>query len=198
MSTRSLIGRVDGDQIEGLYHHSDGYPCGIGCYLWRLREKVYGGDVQAMLDDLFAHPAGWSHIFPYSGYSRGAAGVLSGDRELIGPECYCHGGKGLGLRNEPPDIRTAYPGSDCWDLEWAYGLSERGMFVMTSGRADGYDENNFDTWKWTWSPVGFFPWDDGEPDWWELGGTDKSSQYYGETWVDAAEMCRIAPGQVAV
>ena len=67
MSTRSVIARpVEGPEgsFEGRYHHSDGYPSGVGKCLWELAHTQFAGDTRAMLRVLLDdHKAGWSSIF---------------------------------------------------------------------------------------------------------------------------------------
>lgn len=69
MSTRSMIARRDPDgTLRGRYHHSDGYPSGLGKALWALfhREVADGGfgkDTILMRRVLLEeHPGGWSDI----------------------------------------------------------------------------------------------------------------------------------------
>jgi len=63
MSTRSIIAKPEGDGWEGVYHHWDGYPSGVGVELLTIYRSVFGGDLDAMtkylIDD---EPVGWSTI----------------------------------------------------------------------------------------------------------------------------------------
>jgi hypothetical protein len=76
MATRALIGRLtgwDGDcpMGEGVYHHWDGYPTGLGALLFRLFRDDYQGDMEKMLKEIVdSHPGGWS--------------------DLEKGDCYCH------------------------------------------------------------------------------------------------------------
>ncbi len=86
MSTRSIIAVPDKDHVwKGVYHHSDGYPVGIGVYLSRVLAAM-DHDInlfrKLVIED---HPVGWSHLYP-STYT------LQGEH-LEEPgicECYCH------------------------------------------------------------------------------------------------------------
>ncbi|MDO8490840.1 MAG: hypothetical protein Q7T04_02350 [Dehalococcoidia bacterium] len=49
MSTRAVIARPVGDGWEGVYHHSDGYPTGLGSYIFRIIHYRYKGDAAAFL-----------------------------------------------------------------------------------------------------------------------------------------------------
>ena len=70
MSTRSLIGIItemgenpDNPAIwEGVYHHFDGYPTGLGASLWQHYHQHYAGALPAMLEYLLSERVGWSSI----------------------------------------------------------------------------------------------------------------------------------------
>ena len=132
MSTRSCIAERKGDHWEGVYHHSDGYPSGLGCYLFRLIRYQYNGDVGRFLDGALKHDGGWSHIFPSE---------YGGDLKKSGepkPECYCHGYlakrdgtkpgqrrgviRGCECNEKPYDPRKRGKGPSCDPLfiEWVY------------------------------------------------------------------------------
>jgi hypothetical protein len=76
MATRALIGRLTGwdgsfPMGEGVYHHWDGYPTGLGAFLFRLFRDDYQGDMEKMLKEIVdSHPGGWS--------------------DLEKGDCYCH------------------------------------------------------------------------------------------------------------
>lgn len=66
MSTRGVIARKTGSGFRGVYHHWDGYPSGLGKYLFELRWRRFKGDTQKMLKFLIdEHPNGWSSIGNY-------------------------------------------------------------------------------------------------------------------------------------
>lgn len=98
MSTRAAIGRADGDSFEARYHHSDGYPTGLG-RLFQQR-ALAAHDLEAFIRYIVdEHPGGWSSLWDT-------------------PEddhCYCHNGQ-EGASAEPYI-------TDC-DLfiEWAYAI----------------------------------------------------------------------------
>ncbi len=65
MSTRSVIGKwVDKDQgkIDGRYHHSDGYPEGLGATLWRFLKNNFGDDTERLLNYVLSERSGWSSM----------------------------------------------------------------------------------------------------------------------------------------
>lgn len=64
MSTRSAIARPTGPAtFEGVYHHWDGYPSGVGKTLFDAFNGHFAGDLDAMLTLLIDdHPGGWSTI----------------------------------------------------------------------------------------------------------------------------------------
>ncbi len=127
MSTRSVIAKRMGDGWEGVHHHTDGYPTGLGSYLFRLLRRQYGGDVQKVLDYVLSHDGGWSHLYPAQlletkGYST----------ETV-PQCYCHGYFARRDKTEPGD-KSGWQTSEHhgWDIEWVYVLdpSTRRMAVL--------------------------------------------------------------------
>ena len=112
MSTRSCIARRKGDGFEGVYHHWDGYPTGLGATLWGLAQEKDSG---LLLEELInKHPAGWSTI----------------NGGLEGAECYCHS------RNEPDQIVTQ---EDDLGMEWAYVFDKEAntMAVLERIRSNG-------------------------------------------------------------
>ena len=62
MSTRSIIAVPDTEHgWTGVYHHSDGYPLGLGVYLTRILAAL--GSVATFRREVIdAHPAGWSAL----------------------------------------------------------------------------------------------------------------------------------------
>ena len=67
MSTNSYILFFDSKKsptsFEGVYHHWDGYPSGVGKKLHELYNTFFNKNVQAMKQTLVdENPAGWSNI----------------------------------------------------------------------------------------------------------------------------------------
>lgn len=63
MSTRGLIARKTKTGFEGVYHHFDSYPQGLGNELWNTYHGHFQGDLKCMLVAMIdKHPAGWSTI----------------------------------------------------------------------------------------------------------------------------------------
>ncbi|MFH1141301.1 MAG: hypothetical protein V1724_06525 [Chloroflexota bacterium] len=69
MSTRGVIARAKGDGWEGVYHHWDSYPTGLGKRLWTALHQEFHGNVEAFLSYVVdTHRAGWSS-FPDHSYT---------------------------------------------------------------------------------------------------------------------------------
>lgn len=98
MSTRSVIARRAGDGWEGVYHHSDGYPTGLGCYLFRLIRYKFQGDPKQALEFILAHDGGWSELFSDS-------------------VCYCHGDFAKRDKIRPGQKAGCFKGCECHPLE---------------------------------------------------------------------------------
>jgi len=125
MSTRSCIARSTGvGTFQGVYHHWDGYPAGLGATLFRIYRRHFKKDLVAMLAFLIEqHPAGWSTInnadfkLP-AGYQEAKyRKKRNGDNDYSkpiphGPICYCHGGR---YEGGSPVTQA----DDC-GMEWAY------------------------------------------------------------------------------
>lgn len=175
MSTRSMIARRNANGvIEGRYHHSDGYPSGLGRTLWALYHGHFAKDAGAMrkflIDD---HPAGWSTIV---GFDSGCdftqepgfiefhnpimqAAMKSNYTMRVRPLCYCHGDRAE--RGGPLmqcDCQTG-PSSTCEPLmiEWMYVIRDDGLEVWESienphgsnSGEDGYHHHHAGTVLWT-------------------------------------------------
>lgn len=177
MSTRSAILRTLPDQEGppfGRYHHSDGYPSGVGKALFHLLRGHFKGDIGAMLKTLIDdHTGGWSNIVDADftlkpgwdnkrfDIKRKPDGSYDWDKHRASaayrrPACYCHGAR----HNGPHDLtlETA-AGSGC---EYAYVISPetRTMYVLSSYREDGT------------KMIGFFGMGDADADWRLLATVD--------------------------
>ena len=157
MSTRSIIARQVGDGWEGRYHHSDGYPSGVGKALYDAYNGHFKQDISKMLSYLIdEHPAGWSNLVgadlrKKTGFRKDRAMQKTLARRSRGeitweqyrsienyPECYCHG-----ERREPADLRTSEEAERCdhyGDIEWLYVISQGdrpvlSIFDLPPGRA---------------------------------------------------------------
>lgn len=115
MSTRSCIARkVDGGWT-GVYHHSDGYPTGLGCYLFRLLHHKFGGDLERFLNyAIDQHPGGWSHIFPGGVVGPGEWWQANAMKS----QCHCHGY--FKKRDGAIDMRHTSEYTDHLSIEWVY------------------------------------------------------------------------------
>lgn len=89
-----MIGRIDGDTFAGRYHHTDGYPTGLGA-LFAERARA-ADDLEAFLAYIVdEHAAGWSSLWD--------------DR------CYCHWeGRSISF-----DILLR---ACDLSIQWAYGI----------------------------------------------------------------------------
>lgn len=71
MSTRAIIAYKTGKNetdIVGTYHHSDGYPSGLGAELYRLYSTVYKNRLADLVKILITdYPNGWSYITDWTG-----------------------------------------------------------------------------------------------------------------------------------
>lgn len=112
----------------GKYHHSDGYPSGLGLYLFWTHRDFFGGDTKAMVkffvDD---EPVGWSNVIDTNLAVGPAWDDFSGDRTQNGPQSYSK-------RGETPasvdgDWRRSSDGPD-YDIEWVYILTPGGLMVV--------------------------------------------------------------------
>ena len=126
MSTRGCIARLDRIsplEFRGVYHHWDSYPSGLGRTLFRIRNKDFQKDTEAVLKVLIdQHPAGWSTVV------ERRFDDMTGD---AGPQCFCHGG-----RHEPGRLVTQGNAAGS-GVEYAYAFDGSKMFVLASFCRDG-------------------------------------------------------------
>lgn len=130
MSTRGCIARLTGKapiRFEGVYHHWDSYPSGLGRMLYTLWNQDFQRDTQAMLRELIdVHGAGWSTIIG----GRFNGGQNDTDKSKA-PSCYCHGG-----RNERKWKVTERNASSS-GIEYVYAFDGCTMIVLGSYIEDG-------------------------------------------------------------
>lgn len=151
MSTRSIIARATGEAtFQGVYHHWDGYPTGLGKYLTEILVGPFAGDLPRMLRTLIdEHPAGWSTIVHKDftltpGYTwekvkhpscegKGdaeycvAMEVYRAMPDVRRPQCYCHG--------ERSEEAQPFTERDDTDAEWAYVFEEEERVLHVCYRA---------------------------------------------------------------
>ena len=150
MSTRACIAfETDpGGDWRGRYHHSDGYPSGLGRTLFDLARRW---DFDRMRRTLFEEHTGWSSInganwdAPIGFNSKrlcALCGISLFDHRTVettpckhewsrGPACYCHGDRSEeGWIVEPKDM-------DDSDMEWCYIVRGRRMDVHRIGYQRG-------------------------------------------------------------
>lgn len=189
MSTRSFIGRpgLEFESPFGRYHHSDGYPSGVGATLYQAIRDHFKGDIEAALRYLINdHPAGWSCLVGADftlkpGFSNfttlkkylNADGTTNWDAYFKSPKqrrpkCYCHGDR----HEERHDLTLN--NASAIGCEYAYIISpeSRKMYVLSSYCEDGEkmigmfgmgDEGA------EWKLIGEVDLDGPEPDWDKMG-----------------------------
>lgn len=148
MSTRATIARATnlGGLIgwEGRYHHSDGYPEGLGAALFELWNGHFEKNTEAMMKFLLEdHQGGWSNIIG-TDFNK-PAGYGSPD----GPRCYCHGERSEGPyeMNRFPERPSQVGGDD-----YLYVLGKDKMVIFK-------DVND------TWQELATVKLDGPEPEW---------------------------------
>lgn len=167
MSTRSVIARpVEGPSFawEGRYHHSDGYPSGVGKTLWELLHGRFAGEESALLKVLLDdHPAGWSNIIDadwsqepgFLNHRSPAEGQTWAEfSRTCRPQCYCHGARD----EEGQDFITSE--GDDWGTEWCYVIN---LFDRTLTVRENVDYETGGKERWRLKAV--VPLDGPEPDW---------------------------------
>ncbi len=124
MSTRSVIARQAGDGFIGRYHHSDGYPIGVGAAIYRLYNGYFKQDAKRMLEVLVdEHPAGWSTIVganlgEVADFSKRIGFHEQNHGTTTCPQCYCHGD-----RHEEENTITDQDVP--FDIEYIYVINEQ-------------------------------------------------------------------------
>lgn len=141
MSTRSCIAFAKGqDKWVGRYHHSDGYPEGLGAFLFESFNGYFKQNLDAMKKYLFTdHPAGYSCIidadlsmpcgypkdYATDCYELGPDGKADWSKpKPHGAHCFCHG-----IRHENADLRTSEDVGTA-DLVWLYVLEYTGKTTV--------------------------------------------------------------------
>lgn len=164
MSTRSCIARPIGDEWEGRYHHSDGYPTGLGADLWQLVQR---NGVEWARRVLIDEHAGWSCIL---GADWSKAPGFDGE----GPHCYCHGSRseeGWWIRSRDQKHNEAL------HIEWVYVLGNMGLAVYASVRVPGKTRREtvngriLTSPRYDWQYIETFAWNGDEPDWYVIEKT---------------------------
>lgn len=122
MSTRSAIARIEDEpgHFTGSYHHWDGYPTGLGAWLYQAYKGQFNSNLDAMLKALVDDHTGWSTLQVEPGKE---------------PECFCHSrGEGFDEKNRVTQVDAS--GMGC---EYVYAFSEatKEMLVLSSYHANG-------------------------------------------------------------
>ena len=173
MSTRSAITTPVDGAFQGVYHHFDGYPEGVGEALLKLHQQTFKGDLDLMVKTLITdHPAGWSNLLadhsdgdpkPWSLEEFGRAGFKEYDpsrKRPGGPACYCHGSRS----EEANPITCKGPqcdsqGCDALWIEWLYVLTPEHIGIWGSHSVgsrsdsdDGYRHRHIADIPWDFRP----------------------------------------------
>lgn len=146
MSTRSCIAKPDGDGWKGRYHHSDGYPSGLGRFLFEVHGSHFGGNTEAMIKLLIEdEPVGWSSIIdndlslPKSYLGYGERPLVPADKarypnetdySAMGPQSFS--ARGDTSDNPDGDWISSADGPDIM-IEWVYVLTPGGLMVIDGG-----------------------------------------------------------------
>ena len=92
MSTRSVIARKTETGFSGVYHHWDGYPQGLGAFLFQYLGGKYKRQVEDALGRIIdKSPGGWSTLMQlapkaYSGKDAGSEPVTEKNASDMGCE----------------------------------------------------------------------------------------------------------------
>ena len=148
MSTRSIVAKQQGDTWAGRYCHWDGYPSHHGAVIWHIvkRDGIENA-VKTLVDDNFY----WSTLNPFQkaddlpDYSDdGRFDIVTG-----------YGIAGNTNQSDPDEWYTPENYRDSW-CDYVYVIAPAGLLVMRI-----YDD----------AILGFFRWEDEEPNWVEVQNT---------------------------
>lgn len=148
MGTRSIIAKQQGDTWAGRYCHWDGYPSHQGAVIWHIvqRDGVEAA-VKTFVDDNFY----WSNLNPFQ--KAGELPEFSDDGRFEAVAGY--GVAGNENQANPDEWYTSEDYKDSW-CEYVYVIAKGGLMVIRI-----YDD----------AILGFFRWEDGEPNWVEVQNT---------------------------
>lgn len=164
MSTRCVIARQTGDEWQGRYLHSDGYPTSRVPSLLALVERDGVERVTEMLVDTYA---GWSVVRPTQADFSGVRIAKNADhntyeygtpqqQKLSFRQSYAHDNRfvnvpGYGIAyTAKQDGLEMYGPKDDPDAGWTYVLTDKAVLALE--RSYGNDFTS-----WTWVEVGRFP-----------------------------------------
>jgi hypothetical protein len=148
MATRALIGRLTGWNGEcplgdGVYHHWDGYPAGLGAVLFKLFRDEYQGDMEKMLKEIVdSHPGGWSY--------------------LAERDCYCHTRKEEMARGFG-DLQWASRVGCLW--AYLFVVQDGKPMMVVAHYLTVWDDRSGKVLRGWWEAIATVPLDGQEPDW---------------------------------
>lgn len=168
MGTRGAIARKDDTGFEGVYHHWDSNPTGLGETLYGLYHGHFKQDLESMLEVLIdQHPAGWSTINGKNFELPSGFGGADPDS----PKCYCHG------KRSEEGWRVTAENAAGSGIEYAYVFDvEHNMMGILSTyiERDGVDVKMIGMFGMgdplaTWKPMAIINLEHEEPDWEKIG-----------------------------
>lgn len=164
MSTRAIIAHAtvpgSGDW-QGVYHHFDGYPTGLGARLHQLCREHFDGDPDALARYATREHSSWSLI------------LAPGEQPEYGhAACHCHGD------HAQPDDGQRYRPADLDDpdvrpyIEWVYVIDPAHLIVLAPA------ERSF-------KPVGHVAWaeDPDDEEWTRIECGDRFERCKHYAWV---------------
>lgn len=152
MSTRSLIGYKDGDDIKAVYHHWDGYPTGVGHTIQKLVHGLWhpeiedGGDYTVTINGVKTMDIGGVKYTPENAVKAFCRIYVDGHPDgwsVLPDKCHCHDPQFV-IRDGEHARRTliASDGIDSLFHEWLYIIDRDActMEVWASGTSKGFSK----------------------------------------------------------
>lgn len=192
MSTRSVIAYGTEERWIGVYHHSGGYPRGVGKTIWDLLRDKYKGNIRKFVDEVIeSHPHGWVHLYLETVIKRAPNTVLGWRTKKDSSQCFCHGYLAKRDGNDPKDKSHMihYPDcikdpqqryNNCLRLEYVYILDvekvqmviwtsyDTGKRLRVEGTRGNGSTYSYDSIEYAWGKVALLDLNGEEPDWNEL------------------------------
>lgn len=186
MSTRSCIAKPrKKDGWEGVYHHSDGYPEGVGRTIWNLVKNRYKGDVAKFHKEIIDNNLdGWSALRVFHPDWGDPEALLNWDGEsVIGVDDNMKRYKiegtdpiipiPISYKNDPErsNNETECPcnetDGDPLFIEWVYVVKPDGLAIYAnqSCKEDDPGSVKYDNCVFRHVFVQEIAWNDPEPDW---------------------------------
>lgn len=142
MSTRSIIAKQQGDTWAGRYAHWDGYPSNQAACIWHIVKR---DGIQKAVTTLVDENYYWSNLNPFQ--EEGKVPDYTDDSRFFPVVGY--GIAGNENQSDPDEWYTPENYKDSW-CDYVYVIAPAGLMVIRI-----YDD----------AVLGFFRWDEDEPDW---------------------------------